>query len=105
MFLHCPQICLSFAQTPARPVHVLVLWTKESVMAGLLGYGTRERKPLSPQLQGLRDALLRNRLEEDGGENLVILTNRGNTSFAGTSFELPDDVQLITAIKSIPCHY
>lgn len=105
MFLHCSQICLLFAQTPARPVHTLVLWTKESVMNGLLGYRKPECKPLSPQLQGLRDALLRNRLEEDGGENLVILTNRGNTSFAGTSFELPEDLQLITAIQSIPCHY
>lgn len=34
----------------------------------------------------------------------AILTDRRDTSFAGTTGEVTDD-EVITAIKSVPCHY
>ena len=34
----------------------------------------------------------------------VILTDRRDTSFAGTTDEVTDE-EVITAIKSVPCHY
>ena len=34
----------------------------------------------------------------------VLLMDRRDTSFAGTSEEVPDE-EVINAIKSVPCHY
>lgn len=34
----------------------------------------------------------------------AILTDRRTTAFAGTTDEVTDD-EVITAIKSVPCHY
>lgn len=34
----------------------------------------------------------------------AILTDRRDTSFVGTADEVPED-EVISAIKSIPCHY
>ncbi|MCZ2342320.1 MAG: hypothetical protein LC104_11060 [Bacteroidales bacterium] len=36
--------------------------------------------------------------------NRVMLMDRRDTSFAGTTDEVPDE-EVITAIKSVPCHY
>lgn len=36
--------------------------------------------------------------------NRVLLTDRRDTSFAGTAEEVPDE-EVIHAIKSVPCHY
>jgi hypothetical protein len=34
----------------------------------------------------------------------TILMDRKDTSFAGTADEIPDD-EVISAIRSVPCHY
>jgi len=34
----------------------------------------------------------------------TILMDRKDTSFAGTTDEIPDD-EVISAIRSVPCHY
>jgi hypothetical protein len=36
--------------------------------------------------------------------NRVLLLDRKDTSFLGTTDEVPDE-EVITAIKSVPCHY
>ncbi|QEL17273.1 hypothetical protein [Limnoglobus roseus] len=36
--------------------------------------------------------------------NRVLLLDRKDTSFLGTSEEVPDE-EVINAIKSVPCHY
>jgi hypothetical protein len=36
--------------------------------------------------------------------NRVLLLDRKDTSFTGTSEEVPDE-EVINAIKSVPCHY
>ena len=35
---------------------------------------------------------------------VALLLDRRDTSFAGTAEEIPDE-QVITAVKSVPCHY
>lgn len=45
-------------------------------------------------------AALRGNAEQD----LAILMNRRDTTFAGTSEEVPDE-EVIQCIKSVPCHY
>jgi hypothetical protein len=45
-------------------------------------------------------AALRGNAEQDR----AILTDRRDTSFAGTTDEVTDE-EVITAIKSVPCHY
>lgn len=51
-----------------------------------------ERRQLITALRGNADG------------NRVMLMDRRDTSFAGTSDEVPDE-EVITAIKSVPCHY
>lgn len=51
-----------------------------------------ERRQLITALRGNADG------------NRAILLDRRDTSFAGTSSEIPDE-EVITAIKSVPCHY
>lgn len=51
------------------------------------------------QRQQLITALRRN-AEEDQ----AILTDQSDTSFIGVAEEVPDE-EVISAIKSIPCHY
>jgi hypothetical protein len=43
-------------------------------------------------------------LRGNAENNLVILMDRGDTSFAGSSEEVSDE-EVISAIQSVPCHY
>jgi hypothetical protein len=43
-------------------------------------------------------------LRGNADNNRVLLMNPRDTSFAGTSEEVTDD-EVISAIKSVPCHY
>lgn len=43
-------------------------------------------------------------LRGNAESNQAILMDRRDTSFAGTAEEVPDD-EVISAIKSVPCHY
>jgi hypothetical protein len=43
-------------------------------------------------------------LRGNAENNLAILTDRKTTTFAGTTEEITDD-EVITAIRSVPCHY
>jgi hypothetical protein len=43
-------------------------------------------------------------LRGNAESNRVILMDRRDTGFAGTSDEVTDE-EVITAIKSVPCHY
>jgi hypothetical protein len=43
-------------------------------------------------------------LRGNAESNTAILTDRRTTSFAGTADEVTDD-EVISAIKSVPCHY
>lgn len=43
-------------------------------------------------------------LRGNAEQNRVILMDRRNTSFAGTTDEVTDE-EVISAIKSVPCHY
>jgi len=57
-------------------------------------------RPLDPtERQKLFDALRGN--AQSGS---AILTSQRDTSFAGSSDEMTDD-EVISAIKSVPCHY
>ena len=51
-----------------------------------------ERRQLISALRGNADG------------NTAILTDRRSTSFAGTTEEVTDE-EVISAIKSVPCHY
>jgi hypothetical protein len=43
-------------------------------------------------------------LRGNAQENRAILTDRRDTSFSGTAEDVPDE-EVITAIRSVPCHY
>jgi hypothetical protein len=43
-------------------------------------------------------------LRGNGDGNRAILMDQRDTTFAGTSEEVTDD-EVISAIKSVPCHY
>jgi hypothetical protein len=43
-------------------------------------------------------------LRGNAEEDKAILTDRRDTSFAGTADEVTDE-EVITAIRSVPCHY
>jgi hypothetical protein len=43
-------------------------------------------------------------LRGNAENNRAILLDRRDTSFVGTSEEVPDE-EVINAIKSVPCHY
>jgi len=43
-------------------------------------------------------------LRGNAESNLAILMDRRTTTFAGTTEEITDD-EVITAIRSVPCHY
>jgi len=45
-----------------------------------------------------------NSLRGNAQGDRVLLMDRRDTSFAGTSDEVPDE-EVINAIKSVPCHY
>jgi hypothetical protein len=51
-----------------------------------------ERKQLTTALRG------------NAEQGRVLLLDRRDTSFAGAAEEVPDE-EVITAIKSVPCHY
>lgn len=44
-------------------------------------------------------------LRGNAEDKLTILTDRRDTSFAGTTEYDPTDEEVISAIRSIPCHY
>jgi hypothetical protein len=52
----------------------------------------REREQLMAALRG------------NAEEGRAILTDRRDTSFIGSSEEVPDE-EVIAAIRSVPCHY
>jgi hypothetical protein len=43
-------------------------------------------------------------LRNNADQDLAILTSRRDTSFVGTADEVPDE-EVISCIKSVPCHY
>ena len=43
-------------------------------------------------------------LRGNADQNAAILTDRRDTSFAGSADEVTDE-EVISAIKSVPCHY
>lgn len=43
-------------------------------------------------------------LRNNADDNAAILMDRRDTSFVGTDSELSDE-EVISAIKSVPCHY
>jgi hypothetical protein len=43
-------------------------------------------------------------LRGNAESNRVLLMDRRDTSFAGTTDDVPDE-EVINAIKSVPCHY
>ncbi len=43
-------------------------------------------------------------LRGNADRGLAMLMDRKDTSYAGTSEEVPDE-EVINAIKSVPCHY
>ena len=45
-----------------------------------------------------------NALRGNAQEGLTVLMDRANTSFIGTSEDVPDE-EVINAIRSVPCHY
>jgi hypothetical protein len=51
-----------------------------------------ERKQLVTSLRG------------NAEQNRAILTSKRDTSFVGSADEVPDE-EVITAIRSVPCHY
>jgi hypothetical protein len=53
---------------------------------------TTERQQLLAALRG------------NAEQGRALLTDRRDTSFAGTADEVPED-EVINAIKSVPCHY
>ncbi len=57
-------------------------------------------RPLNDTERGQLITALRGNVESD----CAILTDRRDTTFAGTSDEVTDD-EVISAIKSVPCHY
>jgi hypothetical protein len=57
-------------------------------------------RPLNDTERRQLIAALRGNAEQDK----AILTDRRDTSFAGSAEELPED-EVISAIKSVPCHY
>ena len=57
-------------------------------------------RPLNDTERGTLVTALRGNAEKDR----AILLDRRDTSFAGTSDDLPDE-EVIFAIKSVPCHY
>ncbi len=54
---------------------------------------TKEREQLLKALRGNAD------------NDVAILMDRRDTSFAGVAEDVPADEEVITAIKSVPCHY
>jgi hypothetical protein len=57
-------------------------------------------RPLNDSERRQLISALRGNAESDQ----AILTDRRDTSFAGTAEEVTDD-EVISAIKSVPCHY
>ena len=57
------------------------------------------RPLIADERQKLIDALRGN-----AQDNLAILMDRRDTSFAGSSEEVSDE-EVISAIQSVPCHY
>jgi hypothetical protein len=57
----------------------------------------------TPVVESERERL-RTALDANWKDNKAILTNSKDTSFAGTADGVTDD-EVISAIRSVPCHY
>jgi hypothetical protein len=55
-------------------------------------------------LNELERKQLVNALRGNAEQGRVLLLDRRDTSFAGSAEEVPDE-EVISAIKSVPCHY
>lgn len=55
-------------------------------------------------LDELERKQLVNALRGNAEQGRVLLLDRRDTSFAGTADEVPDE-EVISAIRSVPCHY
>jgi hypothetical protein len=55
-------------------------------------------------LTDVERARLLTALRANAENNRAILMNRADTGFTGTADDLTDE-QVITAIRSVPCHY
>lgn len=55
-------------------------------------------------LDELERKQLVNALRGNAEQGRVLLLDRRDTSFAGAADEVPDE-EVISAIKSVPCHY
>jgi hypothetical protein len=55
-------------------------------------------------LNELERKQLVNALRGNAEQGRVLLLDRRDTSFAGSADEVPDE-EVISAIKSVPCHY
>src|SRR5262245_55936234 len=71
---------------------VVVLQSGRRLIMDFRPLNDTERQQLITALRGNAD------------NDLAILTDRRDTSFAGTTDEVTDD-EVITAIRSVPCHY
>ena len=58
-------------------------------------------QPLSAEERTKLIKALRGNVEDDQ----AILMDGRDTSFAGTASVLPDDEEVVLAIRSVPCHY
>ncbi len=45
-----------------------------------------------------------NALRGNADRGIALLLDRSDTTFRGTAEDLPDE-QVVTAVKSVPCHY
>ncbi|MCE9534517.1 MAG: hypothetical protein K8T89_25855 [Planctomycetes bacterium] len=55
-------------------------------------------------LDELERKQLVNALRGNAEQGRVLLLDRNDTSFAGSADEVPDE-EVISAIRSVPCHY
>ncbi len=55
-------------------------------------------------LDELERKQLTNALRGNAEQGRVLLLDRRDTSFAGSADEVPDE-EVISAIRSVPCHY
>lgn len=44
-------------------------------------------------------------LRRNAGDGAALLLDRRDTTFRGAADELPTDLEVVTAIRSVPCHY
>lgn len=75
-----------------RELFSSILFQKGSIPMDFRPLNETERQKLVDALRG------------NAEKDQTILMDRRNTSFAGTTDEVPEE-DVISAIKSVPCHY